>query len=186
MELEGVRAGTALEPARLAQVALGLGELQAYPALRPLEKLFGHPDPGVRRGVMKALRFLYYKRTFVLLVRGLRDEDDEVRRAALEAVEGLHFPHAFDPLSRIFREHADPRVKTAALTSIGRIATLEAGEFLVDVLRHEPDAMRDVARRLLHHFDNPDIYPILRRHLEVESGPARQDLEQIVRGAQAR
>ena len=35
---------------------LGLGELQAYPALRPLEKLFGHPHPGVRRGVMRALR----------------------------------------------------------------------------------------------------------------------------------
>jgi HEAT repeat protein len=116
------------------------------------------------------------------LARGLGDEDERVRGAALEAVDGLHFPHAFDPLTRIFREHPDPAVKTRVLTSIGRIATVEAGEFLIEVLRHEPDPLREAARRLLWSFDNADIFPILRRHLETESGPARADLEQILRG----
>ncbi len=171
------------DPHLLAQVAQGLGELQAYPALRPLERLYGHPHPLVRRGVMKALRHLYFKRTFALIARGLRDDARDVRDAALEAVAALHFPHAFDPLTRIYREHEDLRVKTTALESLGAIASLEAGEFLVEVLRYEVDPLRDVARRLLAKFDNPDIFPILRKHLELESGTARALLEQILRGS---
>jgi hypothetical protein len=170
----------------LAQVAQGLGELQAYPALRPLERLYGHANPLVRRGVMKALRHLYFKRTFALVMRGLRDEVKEVREAALEATAALHFPHAFDPLTRIYREHEDPRVRSIALESLGAIASLEAGEFLVEILRYESDPLREVARRLLAKFDNPDIFPILRKHLELESGPTRVLFEQILRSSPVR
>jgi hypothetical protein len=177
----GAPAGAELDPNVLAQVAQGLGELQAYAALRPLERLYEHPRDEVRRGVMKALKHLYFKRTFLLINRGLRDDSRLVRDAALEAMAALHFPHAFDPLTRIFREHDEARVKEVALESLGRIASLEAGEFLVEVLRYEGDPLRDVARRLLAQFDNPDVLPILRKHLELESGAARQALEQIVR-----
>ena len=45
---------------------------------------------------------------------------------------------------------------------------------------------RDVARKLLAQFDNPDVLPILRKHLELESGPSRQALEQIVRALSVR
>jgi hypothetical protein len=170
-----------LEPNLLAQVAQSLGELSAYAALRPLERLCNHPHPEVRRGVMRALRHLFFKRTFLMINRGVRDEAPSVRQAALEAMAAMHFPHAFDPLTRIFRESDEPRVKEVALESLGRIASLEAGEFLVEVLRYEAEPLRQVARRLLAQFDNPDILPILRKHLELESGPARQALEQIVR-----
>jgi tetratricopeptide (TPR) repeat protein len=174
--------GGELDPHTLAQIAQDMGQLQAYVALQPLERLSTHPHPEVRRGVMRALRHLYFKRTFDMINRGLRDEVPAVRQAALEAMTALHFPHAFDPLTRIFREHDELRVKEVALESIGRIASLEAGEFLVEVLRYEPDPLRSVARRLLAAFDNPDIFPILRKHLEMEgAGPARQALEQIVR-----
>ena len=169
------------DPNLLAQIAQSLGELQAYPALRPLERLYGHAHPLVRRGVMKALKHLYFKRTFLLIARGLRDESKEVREAALEAVAALHFPSAFDPLTRIFREHEDRHIKATALESLGRISTLEAGEFLLEVMRFEPEPLRDVARRLLAQFDNQDIFPILRRQLELESGPARAQLEAILR-----
>jgi HEAT repeat protein len=109
-----------------------------------------------------------------------------VRQAALEAIASLHFPHAFDPLTRIFREHEQPLVKQAALESIGRIASLEAGEFLIEVLRYEAEPLREVARRLLSQFDNPDVFPILKKHLEVESGPVRQALEQVLRSVGVR
>jgi hypothetical protein len=175
-----------LDPHALSQIAQGMGELQAYAALRPLERLYGHTHPEVRRGVMRALRHLYFKRTFLMINRGLRDEAQPVRQAALEAMAALHFPHAFDPLTRIFREHDDPKVKEVALESLGRIASLEAGEFLVEVLRYEVDPLRDVARRLLAQFDNPDVLPILKKHLELEAGPARQPLEQIVRALSVR
>ncbi|MSP62404.1 MAG: hypothetical protein EXR72_19145 [Myxococcales bacterium] len=178
--------GAEEDPNVLAQIAQGMGELQAYPALRPLERLYGHPHPLVRRGVMKALRHLYFKRTFTLVARGLRDDEKEVREAALEAVAALHFPHAFDPLTRIFREHEDPRVRGVALESLGAIATLEAGVFLLEVLRYEDDPLREVARRLLARFDNPDIFPILRKHMEMEGGPARTAIEQILRAAPTR
>ena len=136
---------------------------------------------------MRALRHLYFKRTFNMINRGLRDDVPAVRQAALEAMTALHFPHAFDPLTRIFREHDEPRVKEVALESIGRISSLEAGEFLIEVLRYESESLRQVARRLLAAFDNPDVFPILRKHLEMESsGPARQALEQIVRAVGAR
>ena len=136
---------------------------------------------------MRALRHLFFKRTFNMIQRGLRDEAPPVRQAALEALKALHFPHAFDPLTRIFREHDEANVKEVALESIARIGSLEAGEFLVEVLRYEAEPLRQVARRQLAAFDNPDIFPILRKHLELEtSGPARQALEQIVRAAGAR
>jgi hypothetical protein len=173
--------GTELDPHVLAQIAQGLGELQAYAALRPLERLYEHPREEVRHGVMRALKHLYFKRTFQLINKGLRDGSKKVRDGALEAMAALHFPHAFDPLTRIFREHDDVKVKEMALRSLGRIASLEAGEFLVEVLRYEAEPLRGVARELLAQFDNPDVLPILRKHLELESGPARQALEQIVR-----
>jgi HEAT repeat protein len=170
-----------IDPHVLAQIAQGLGDLQAYAALRPLERLYEHPREEVRYGVMRALKNLYFKRTFQLINKGLRDGSKKVRDGALEAMAQLHFPHAFDPLTRIFREHDEGRVKETALRSLGRIASLESGEFLVEVLRYEADPLRGVARELLAQFDNPDVLPILKKHLELESGNTRQALEQIVR-----
>jgi hypothetical protein len=134
----------------------------------------------VRRGVQRALRNLYFKRSFQMIQRGLSDSAPEVQKGALEALGALHFPHAFDPLTRIFREHEEPRIKEVALESIGRIASLEAGEFLIEVLRYEAPALREVARRLLSQFDNADILPILQKHMELESGPRREMWGEIV------
>jgi len=170
-----------LDADALAQIATGLGELQAYAALRPLEKLFESPQEGVRRATMVACQHLFFKRTFQLVTRGLSDGSRLVREAALEAVRKLHFPHAFDPLTRLFRDSDDQKVKEAALQSLGRNASLEAGEFLIEVLRYEGEPLRDLARRLLAQFENPDVIPILKKHLELETGPTRQALDQILR-----
>lgn len=170
------------EPSLLALIAHGLGELQAYVVLRPLERLCEHPDPKVRAGVMKALKHLFFKRTFHLVQGGLEDENDEVREGALEAVAALHFPAAFDRLSRIFRESEDQKVRRTALESIGRIATVEAGEFLLEVMRHEAPPLCELAQRLLAHCDVPEIFPILRRQMELETGPMRGQIEQILHG----
>jgi hypothetical protein len=159
------------EPAVLAEVARWLGELQSYPALRPLERLFGHGDARVRQAAIRALRYLHFKRSFGLVGRALVDPDPGVRQAALEALGRLHFPHAFQPLARIFREHADPEVRAAALGALGRIGSVEAAELLVGVLRHEPGPAREAARRALAAIDNPDVLPILREHRDLEPDP---------------
>ncbi|PID38194.1 MAG: hypothetical protein CSA65_00260 [Proteobacteria bacterium] len=167
--------------AGLAMIAEGLGDLQIYPVLSPLEALFEHEDVRVQRGVMRALRFLFFKRTFTVLARGLESMDTLVKESAIEALGRLHFNHAFDPLVRIFRESQDTEVRATALESLGHIPSLEVGDFLVEVLRHEQEPLRGTARRLLLSFDNRDFFPILRQQVEMESEPARSELIDILR-----
>jgi len=163
------------ETETLVEVADKLGELQSYAALSPLEKLFASPEPTVRRAAVRALRFLYFKRSFVIVRKALNDPDAQVREAALVAIGGLHFPHAFNPLARIYRESTDARVRAAALQSIGKIQTVEAGEFLVMVLRQEAGGLREAAYAALQSMDNADVLPILRQHHEIETNPTVRD-----------
>jgi HEAT repeat protein len=117
----------------------------------------------------------------VIVRKALQDPDAQVREAALIAIGGLHFPHAFNPLARLYRERTDPRVRAAALQSIGKITTVEAGEFLVMVLRQESGNLRDAATAALSQMDNADVIPILRQHHEIETNPqVRETLGQLL------
>ncbi|MCK5800308.1 MAG: HEAT repeat domain-containing protein [Deltaproteobacteria bacterium] len=165
----------------LARIAEGLGDLQIYPVLGPLEALFERGDSIVQRGVMGALRFLFFKRTFTVLRRGLDVEDGGVQRAAIEALGRLHFNHAFDPLVRIFREKEDATIRKTALESLGRIPTLEAGDFLVEVLRHEEEPLRGTAKKLLIGFENTEFFPILGQQVALEAEPMRSEISEILR-----
>jgi HEAT repeats len=145
-----------------------LGELQSYPALAPLEKLFDSTDIQVRCAAVRALRYLYFKRSFVLVQKALNDENTNVHDSALTAISGLHFPHAFKPLARLYKETGEFRVKRACLDSIGKIASVEAAELLVEVLRSDDTQLRDAAFSALRSVDNSDALPILRQQAEVE------------------
>lgn len=170
--------------ATLEGVAELLGELQSYAALCPLETLYGHDDPAVRRAAVRALRFLFFKRSFTLVRQALADTDETVRAAAVEALRGLHFPHAFNPLVRIYRESDDERVRAVALESIGKIQSIEAGEFLLSVLRQEDGDLRGVARKALADLDNPDVVPIMRQYHQIETNPEVQEaLADLLRNA---
>jgi hypothetical protein len=166
----------------LCQIAELLGELQAYAALSPLEKLYEHEDPAVRRAAIRALRFLFFKRSFVLIRQALLDGDAGVREAARDALANLHFPHAFNSLARIYRESTDPAVQSVALESIGKIQNLEAGEFLLSVMRQEEGELQQVAKRSLAALDNSDVLPILRQYYQIETNPGvREALEGLLR-----
>jgi HEAT repeat protein len=144
--------------------------------------LFASNDAKIRYAAVKALRFLYFKRSFVIVRKALQDPDAQVREAALVAIGGLHFPHAFNPLARLYRESTDPRVRAAALQSIGKITTVEAGEFLVMVLRQESGNLREAATAALAQMDNADVIPILRQHHEIETNPqVRETLGELLR-----
>ena len=181
----GVR-GAAGSSETLATVAELLGELQAYAALSPLEELYHHKDPAVRKAAVLALRFLFFKRSFVLIRQALADADPSVREAARGALGNLHFPHAFNSLTRIYRESNDPAVQAVALESIGKIQNLEAGEFLLSVMRQEEGELAAVARRALASLDNSDVVPILRQYYQIETNPAvREALEGLLRAQRA-
>src|SRR3954470_14815238 len=63
------------DPETLVHVGELLGELQSYAALSPLEKLFASPDAVIRRAAVRALRYLYFKRSFVIVRKALTDPD---------------------------------------------------------------------------------------------------------------
>ena len=65
---------------------------------------------------------------------------------------------------------------------IGRIQTVEAGEFLVMVLRQEAGGLREAAYAALTQMDNADVLPILRQHHEIETNPqVRETLGELLR-----
>src|SRR5260370_22824722 len=67
---------------------------------------------------------------------GLREGDPALVSQAAKTIEELRFPHAFDPLARIFRESSAHGVRASALLALAHIDTSEATEFLIGVLQH--------------------------------------------------
>ncbi|MEM9190026.1 MAG: HEAT repeat domain-containing protein [Myxococcota bacterium] len=166
------------EQARLAKL---LGRVEIYASLGPLEKMIDSESPMVRAAVLAATRQLFFKRSFILVAKGLQDTDQQVRSEALQAVSALHFGHAFDPLARIYRGASEPQVRMAALESIGKVVSIDAAELLIDVLRHGDKDERQVAARHLAQNDHQDVGNLLRRAAAHETGPARAAVEQILR-----
>ena len=134
-------------PATAARVRLAdqLAQLQLYAVLSPLEKLFTRAERPVKVAVLAAMQQLFFKRSFVTVRTGLRDADPAVVEQASKAVESLYFQHAFDPLSRIVRESAQPQVRASALRALARVDTMEAAEFLLGILEHGAPADRVAA-----------------------------------------
>jgi len=166
----------------LVTLAGHLGAVEIYAALAPLERLITHEDALVRGACLRAAKQLFFKRTFVLVGKGLKDPEAQVRQEALGAVARLHFAHAFDPLARIFRESTDREVRKVALGSIGRISSLEALDLLVEALRHGDDEERPYAAKLLVEHDHVDVDAVVRRLVTEESGRTRALAQEILRG----
>jgi HEAT repeat protein len=117
-------------------VVRALEPIELYSILSPLEKLAGDRDATVRVAVARALGRFLYKRTFIALRWLLSDTDASVRDSANRALEQLRFPHAFDPLARIYRESTSEDARLSALRALAHIDTDEAAEMVVGVLQH--------------------------------------------------
>jgi len=166
-------------PQALAALGEKLGQVQVYQVLAPLELLYEHPAPQVRAAVLRAAQMLFFKRTFVVINKGVVDADPMVRANARDAVARLHFPHAFDPLSRLHRDSVDPEVRRAALTSIGKVQTLEAVDYLIGVLSHGTGDDRREAYELLERTDFPDAGKAIAQAIEREQGDVQRLLVQL-------
>lgn len=176
----------ALPATTLSEICQHLGEIRSYSMLSALERLFASGGPAVRFAVMKACGTLYFKRTFQLVERALVDPDASVQKAALTTIGQLHFRHAFDPLVRLYRNHTEQEVREAVLGALGKIASPEAAEFLIDIVRHEDKPLRKLALRLLEEFDPQAGVPQLRRHAELETGTVNKELVDLVRKLETR
>jgi HEAT repeat protein len=124
---------------------------------------------------------VYCKRSFNLVRKGLVDPAPPVADEALRALRGLRFRDGFDPLTRIFRESTDERVRVAALETIADVASVEAGLFLLDVVRHETGVLRKTAEARLSGFAGDEIVSMVRQVLDLEVGERRASLEQVLK-----
>jgi len=167
----------------LVEMALALGRIQVYEILRPLEDLFSDTSPRVRAAVMVAVGQVYCRRSFGLVQRGLADSVPAVREEALKALRGLRFRDGLDPLQRIFRSSEDARVRLTVLETIADIASLEAGLFLIEVIRGETEALRETATSRLAAFPNEEVASHLRAAWErAAPGAVRNALRRALAG----
>ncbi len=168
-------------PKTLAHLAERLGTVSWYSVLSPLEYLYGHGRGETRVAVLRAARQLFFKRTYTLVMKGVVDEDPAVRRAAIDAIGYLHFPYAFDPLSRLHRDSADPAVRHAALTSIGRIRSLEAVEYLLGVLTQGAPEEHQHVTDLLIRNDAPETTHALQVAAADDGPDVAREIQKIIR-----
>jgi len=184
LELE--HSGEAID---LVDVVRRLEAIRAYPVIAALERLFERPLTKIREAVASAMGSLRFKRSFTLVGRALRDDAATVREAAEAATARLIFPHAFEPLRRIFeaRDLPDPdAARSAALRAIGKINTVEALEALCDRLREGHKPYVDLALHALGELTNPELLPYLKHQIELVPAAYRAVLEDTTRRLERR
>jgi hypothetical protein len=177
-------------PTSVAQAAEAVGHVQAYEVLRPLEKMFEHPAPEVRAAVIRGAVKVWAPRTFDLARKALADPAPVVVEAALQLLRSIYFVSALRPLTRIFRESNDERVRLAALEGIGISKDAKgAARLLLDVARQEAGALRKTAEDRLGRLvkdSGEEVATLLRQARDVELGDRRDALDRILRSAGAR
>jgi tetratricopeptide (TPR) repeat protein len=161
-----------------AELALALGRPMMYETLRPLEELAGDPSALVRAAAVAAAGQTPHRRSLGMVRRALADGDATVRREALQAVRALCFRDALPALVRLYRDDADPEVRQAALESIGKIDTWEAGLFLLELARQDAGRDGQTALGLLKGRQN--LAGALARALATETGSVRAALQALV------
>ncbi len=173
-------AGPASQAAR-ARLADQLAQLQLYAVLSPLEKLFARPERTVKVAVLVAMGTLFFKRSFITVRQGLRDNDPGVVEQAARAVEALYFQHAFDPLSRIIREAPQPFVRASAVRALAKVDTLEAAEFLLSILEHGAPADRVAAVEALKRSRGARFIELARSALPASAPDVQAALRDVLR-----
>ncbi|EYF01192.1 HEAT repeat domain-containing protein [Chondromyces apiculatus] len=132
-------------PVLYATLAEQLSAVELYTILSPLERLFRRPEASVRGAVVRALSRFLYKRTFITVRDALVDADPTVVHEARKALEELRFPHAFDPLARVYREAQSQQTRQSAVRALSKIDTFEASELLLGIIRHDGSEERAAA-----------------------------------------
>jgi hypothetical protein len=162
------------------KLAEQLALVELYTILSPLEHLHRRPEPEVRVAVVRALSRFLYKRTFITLREALSDPDGTIVQEAAKALEELRFPHAFDPLARIYRESQSPMVRASAVRALAKIDTLEAAEMLLGVIEHDGTQERLAAVEALKRARGQRFVELGKEQLKQLAGPARAAVREVL------
>lgn len=163
-----------------AKLAEQLSLVELYTILSPLEHMFRRPEAQVRAAVVKALSRFLYKRTFITLREALVDADPAIVVEGAKALEELRFPHAFDPLARIYRESQDTKVRQSALRALSKIDTLEAAEMMLGVIQHDGGEERVAALDALKKARGLRFVDLARDQMKQLSVPARAAVREVL------
>ncbi len=158
-----------------------LALVELYTILSPLERLFRKPEPHIRVAVVRALSRFLYKRTFITLRDALNDADTNVVHEAAKALEELRFPHAFDPLARIYRESQSSAVRSSAVRALARIDTLEAAELLLSIIEHDGREEQKAAIEALKKARGMKFVDVAKNALPSLSETAKTTVREILR-----
>jgi HEAT repeat protein len=155
--------------------------------LRPLERLFESDAPEVRAAVMRGATKVLIRRTFDLVRRALADPAPAVVDAALQLLRATDFVTALPPMTRIFRESSDERVRLAALEGIGISKDPQgAARVLLDAARQEADPVRRIAEQKLEKLvkvGGDEVATLLRQARDAEDGERRDALDRMLRSS---
>jgi hypothetical protein len=170
-------------PAHAAELAAALGRVPDYDVFRPLERLYEHTSAQVRAAVMAAVGQVCMPRSFNLVRKGLTDPTPPVADEALRSLRSLYFRDGLGPLTRIFRESTDERIRLAALESIARVpGTAEPARVLLEAMRQETGAIRQAAEvRLANLSGGDDVVTLVRQARDLEAGDRREVLDKVLR-----
>jgi tetratricopeptide (TPR) repeat protein len=183
LEAQEAQGGAERVPAPLfVALAEQLSTVELYTILSPLEHLFRRPEAAVRVAVVRALSRFLYKRTFITLREALGDPDPTVVHEAAKALEELRFPHAFDPLARIYRESQSAAVRASAVRALAKIDTFEAAEMLLGIIRHDGSEERAAAVEALKRARGMKFVDLARGGLSELSGPAQAAVREVLQG----
>ena len=167
-------------PEAYAKLAEQLAQVELYTILSPLEHMFRRPEAPVRAAVVRALARFLYKRTFITLREALVDGDPTIVHEGAKALEELRFPHAFDPLARIYRESQSRDVRCSALRALSKIDTLEAAEMLLGVIQHDGAEERGAALDALKRARGLRFVDLAREQMKQLAGPARAAVRDVL------
>ena len=159
-----------------------LGELQVREAEGPLGDLARHEDERVRRAAAAALMRLGTQRAMESINKALADTDPQMRSEAAVALATRREPQATQVLLKALDAEKDAEVQAAMMLALGKMATRESVERLVQAANGErglfkkrPTPYRVAAVHGLSEAKTPESLEALRA--------LQQDKDDSIRGA---
>jgi len=128
-------------------------------AIEPLSERLKDRDPVMRARAAEYLGHIVDARVVELLVKGLSDRDDGVRRAAGQALELIGAPAVEPLLKRLSDRNKD--VRLAAAETLGQIGDVRAVEPLVERLSDRDTDVRWAAVDALGWIGAPAVVPLV-------------------------
>jgi HEAT repeat protein len=133
-----------------------------------LEKL-SDPDPFVRRNAVIYLGSERNKENLPSLLKMLKDENVEVRRACVNALASSGDSRAVAPLIEQYKTDKNLNVKLNIMMALGALRSDQAADFLVSELKNPYPALRNEVVRSLGRINDKATYKNIAAMLKDEA-----------------